>query len=867
MENFMPYLQHIQRGSMIQPFGFLLAFDAKSLKVIAFSENAPEMLSAVSHAASGVDDDSPNLCIGSTVASLFADPGATMLSMVLGHADASSLNPILIESKSSDKLFYAIVHHATGCLVVDFEPENSSEFPTAVAWASLSYKFAAKAISKIQSLPGGSMDVLCNTLVQEVFDLTGYDRVMAYKFHEDNHGSVIAEITKPALRAPHSCHVQYMKNMKSVASLVMAVVLNEDGEDLEVVMEQAAHQNQRKKLWGLIICHHGSSRYVPFPVRHACELVAQLFAVHISKELELEKHMQEKSILGMQARLSSMLFWEQCPLSIISGSPNIMDLVKCDGAALLYGDKVWQLHTTPTVSQIRDIAIWLSDVQRDSSFVSFDSIQDAAYPGLASLGDKICGLAMGKISSSIILFWFRSRTTSEIKWGGAKHDPCDKDDDRRMNPRLSFKEFLEVVQMKSLAWNSYEMDAMNSLQLVAATTETVLLMETATVPIMSVDGNGLVIGWNQKAEQVTGLKVDEALGRHMLTLVEESSLPNVKRVLSSALRGIEDKEVRLEVKSHGSKKGDGPVIMVVNACINRDFYEDVAGVCFVAQDMNVRMLHSEGNTEALINYNPNLLTPMFGADKSGRCNEWNAAMTRLTGWHREEILHKMLLGEVFGCSNASCVLKGKDAFIRIFILISSILVSDKIKNEVPFGFFERNGRYIECLLSATRKENGNGVLTGVSCFLHFPSHELQRALHVRQVSEETAIQSLIMLHRCIHRSTYLGLGMDEFVLQDMMVSVISKVQTACKEKGVIVSCSLPEKFLNQRRYGDCFRVQKILSDFLFASVKLCPIGGSIAISPDWTKESIGENIDVTDLELRYSSYAIRTGVTLFSLPP
>lgn len=124
-----------------------------------------------------------------------------------------------------------------------------------------------------------------------------------------------------------------------------------------------------------------------------------------------------------------------------------------------------------------------------------------------------------------------------------------------------------------------------------------------------------------------------------------------------------------------------------------------------------------------------------------------------------------------------------------------------------------------------------------------------------------------MLHRCIHRSTYLGLGMDEFVLQDMMVSVISKVQTACKEKGVIVSCSLPEKFLNQRRYGDCFRVQKILSDFLFASVKLCPIGGSIAISPDWTKESIGENIDVTDLELRYSSYAIRTGVTLFSLPP
>jgi phytochrome A len=279
--------------------------------------------------------------------------------------------------------------------------------------------------------------------------------------------------------------------------------------------------------------------------------------------------MQEKSILHMQARLSNMLFREACPLSIISGSPNITDLVKCDGAALLYGDKVWQLHTTPTVSQIRDIAIWLSDVHRDSTSLSFVNFQDAAYPGLASLGDMICGMA--KITSSIILFWFRSHTASEIKWGGEKHNPSDRDDCRRMHPRLSFKAFLQVVRMKSLPWNEYEMDAIDSLQLMvrgslndanelarvphlnnyidhlksnvlpevqAATREMFRLMETATVPIMAVDGNGLVCGWNLKVAQLTGLKADEVLGRHMLTVVEESSLPNVQRVLSLALCGM-----------------------------------------------------------------------------------------------------------------------------------------------------------------------------------------------------------------------------------------------------------------------------------------------------------------------------------------
>ncbi|CAL8163231.1 unnamed protein product [Prunus armeniaca] len=67
-----------------------------------------------------------------------------------------------------------------------------------------SYKLAAKAIARLQSLPSGSMERLCGTMVQEVFELTGYDRVMmAYKFHDDDddHGEVVYEITKPGLES------------------------------------------------------------------------------------------------------------------------------------------------------------------------------------------------------------------------------------------------------------------------------------------------------------------------------------------------------------------------------------------------------------------------------------------------------------------------------------------------------------------------------------------------------------------------------------------------------------------------------------------------------------------------------------------
>jgi hypothetical protein len=124
-----------------------------------------------------------------------------------------------------------------------------------------------------------------------------------------------------------------------------------------------------------------------------------------------------------------------------------------------------------------------------------------------------------------------SHTVKEIIWGGDKHDPNDKDDGRTIQPRSSFKAFLEVVKRRSLPWEDVEMDAIHSLQLIlrdsfhdiddsdnktmihawlndlrlqgidelsAVTNEMVRLIEIAIVPILAIDSNGLVNGWNTK---------------------------------------------------------------------------------------------------------------------------------------------------------------------------------------------------------------------------------------------------------------------------------------------------------------------------------------------------------------------------------
>ncbi|KAL5767023.1 hypothetical protein ACOSQ2_013806 [Xanthoceras sorbifolium] len=986
------YLHHIQKGKQIQPFGCLLALDEKTFKVIAFSENAPEMLTMVSHAVPSVGDH-PVLGIGTDIRTIFAAPSASALQKALGFGEVSLLNPILVHCKTTGKPFYAIVHRVTGSLIIDFEPVKPYEVPMTAAGALQSYKLAAKAINRLQSLPSASMERLCDTMVQEVFELTGYDRVMTYKFHDDDHGEVISEVTKPGLepylglhypatdipqaarflfmknkvrmivdcrakhvnvlqdeklsfdltlcgstlRAPHSCHLQYMDNMNSIASLVMAVVVNEGDEQAD--NPNSAQPQKQKRLWGLVVCHNTTPRFIPFPLRYACEFLAQVFAIHVNKELELESQIIEKNILRTQTLLCDMLM-RDAPLGIVSQSPNIMDLVKCDGAALLYNNKIWRLGVTPSDFQLHDIASWLLEYHMDSTGLSTDSLYDAGFPGALALGDVVCGMAAVRITSKDIIFWFRSHTASEIQWGGARHEPGEKDDGRKMHPRSSFNAFLEVVKTRSLPWKDYEMDAIHSLQIIlrnafkdmetqdinnksihsklsdlklegmkeleAVTSEMVRLIETATVPILALDVDGLVNGWNTKIAELTGLPVDKAIGKHFLSLVEDSSVDIVRKMLYLALQGQEEKNIQFEIKAHGSRSDAGPISLIANACASRDLHENVVGVCFVAQDITGqktvmdKFTRIEGDYKAIVQ-NPNpLIPPIFGMDEFGWCSEWNPAMEKLTGWKREEVVDKLLLAEVFGINMSCCRLRNQESFVNLGVVLNNAMTGQD-PEKVPFGFFARNGKYVECLLCVNKKLDRDGAVTGIFCFLQLASHELQQALHIQRLSEQTAMKRLKALayikrqirnplsgiifsrkmmedtdlgveqQKLLHTSAqcqrqlnkvlddsdldsiidgYLDLEMVEFTLHDILVASISQVMMKCNGKGIRIVNETAEEIMTETLYGDSIRLQQVLADFLLVSVNFTPNGGQLIVSASLTKDQLGQSVHLVHLELR-----------------
>ncbi len=102
--------------------------------------------------------------------------------------------------------------------------------------------------------------------------------------------------------------------------------------------------------------------------------------------------------------------------------------------------------------------------------------------------------------------------------------------------------------------------------------------------------------------------------------------------------------MEIKLRTYGSQKDKGAVILIVNACSSRDVTENVVGVCFVGQDVTGQKLvfdkftRIEGDYKAIVQ-NPNpLIPPIFGSDEYGYCLEWNASMEKLTGWKREEVL-------------------------------------------------------------------------------------------------------------------------------------------------------------------------------------------------------------------------------------
>jgi chemotaxis family two-component system sensor kinase Cph1 len=474
----------------IQPHGILFALDETDLRIAQVSENTLGLLGL------GASE-----LLGHSIEEVIGPENLELLEDALARGAIEDLNPLAISIRtvSGPQSVDAIMHLSSGEIVLELEPAD-------VSLSATFHRFYHSVRGSIVRFDAArTVAELCDVVVDEVARLSGFDRVMAYRFDADWHGEVIAErcvaalqpflglrypasdiprqardlfshswlryiadvdyrpsaivpnesaatgapldLSRAVLRSVSPIHIEYLRNMGVGATLTVSIMKN--GE-----------------LWGLIACHHRTARMVPYQIRVACEVIGRTMSLHLVSKEENEDIEHRMRLKSVQVRVLEALSQDaDVARSLASADPNVLDLVGAQGAAIRYGDECKLVGRTPALADVMAIIDWLRANDSDELFVS-DSLPtiEPTFEPLAQTACGIIALPLSRAKGNYVL-WFRPEVITTVNWGGDPTKPVETEaDGARLAPRKSFELWRQTVHLHALPWRPYEVEAAGELR-------------------------------------------------------------------------------------------------------------------------------------------------------------------------------------------------------------------------------------------------------------------------------------------------------------------------------------------------------------------------------------------------------------------
>ena len=384
-------------------------------------------------------------------------------------------------------------------LVVELEPARGPR-PFSFPNTYQAVRGTVAALDRASTLPE-----MYDITARAVRELTGFDRVMVYRYDADYNGEVVAEAKAPFLNSflglhypasdiPAQARALYQKNWIRLISdvgyrpvplrpaahpvsarpldLTLSALRSVSPIHVEYLQNMGVHASMSisllrdDKLWGLIACHHYSGPHAPpYATRAAAEFLGSTLSVRLvdrARDEEFHRAIQARSTL---AWLSAAAMDEARPLpETVLGTPSLLDLLDADGVVVhlqgVRGSSGAEL--APGVADA--IAEWAAGTGED--VVSTDALELTA-PRVAARDAAACGALVLPLPEGQYVLWFRSEAVRHIDWGG---DPRNKaiaereGDQVRLSPRKSFERWREVVRGRSDPWTSAELDEATDLR-------------------------------------------------------------------------------------------------------------------------------------------------------------------------------------------------------------------------------------------------------------------------------------------------------------------------------------------------------------------------------------------------------------------
>ena len=364
-----------------------------------------------------------------------------------------------------------------------------------------------------------TVEQMCEIAARQVRGLTGFDRVMVYRFGGSGDGTVIAESLRsglepylglryPASDIPKQARALYRRNLLRIIADVddmghpIEPMLSPEGEPLDLSMStlrtvSPIHLEYLRNmgvgasmsisllkdgdLWGLIACHHMSPLALPYGVRTAAELFAQLFALLLDqKQGELAREeMTRARVLhdGLMAQLAEGSSIGENVEPVVAA---VSSLIENDGAIAWIDGAFTAIGHTPTREEFMGLVRFLNRTAASQVFHT-DSIAKVYPPG-ADFAERAAGMLVLPVSRTprdyIVLF--RREVTRSVKWAGDPDKPVEMGPNGiRLTPRKSFEAWQQIVRDTSEPWRPLEVQSAESLRITLL--EVVLRMTDVTL--------------------------------------------------------------------------------------------------------------------------------------------------------------------------------------------------------------------------------------------------------------------------------------------------------------------------------------------------------------------------------------------------
>jgi light-regulated signal transduction histidine kinase (bacteriophytochrome) len=408
-----------------------------------------------------------------------------------------TLNPIraFVGNGRTRQLKNLIVHLLDGLLLIEVEE------PSTAIDSTVYQRILSTAIQRIQNIREYK-DLFRDTALI-LRQLTGYDRVMVYRFDGKYNGEVIAEALREGLepfhglRYPHTdiprqARDLYLKNrirlitdVNSTPSRIHAAEgwstnrldLTQVGSrgvspvHLEYLGYMGVNNSlsvaivMEGKLWGLFAMHHYLPKQVDYLMRNTLLLIGQMFSGHLS--LQSASRYREQTLTRNLTRLAIA---DQIGKSkdvfegLTTGAYTITNIFPGTNGALIQVDNRRQSYgLCPDKEDVDGLIDWINETGvEQNDLIYFNSSVGLDYPPFGKYCETAAGVLVIFLSPDFTDYvcWFRPGITQTITWGGKpeKETVVQFDGTQRLGPRRSFARYVETIEGCSAEWSESEVD-------------------------------------------------------------------------------------------------------------------------------------------------------------------------------------------------------------------------------------------------------------------------------------------------------------------------------------------------------------------------------------------------------------------------